>query len=264
MTDAEPLAPIGIIGGSGLYSLLGEATTETVDTPYGAPSSRLTRGRIGGRPVVFLTRHGEHHEIAPHAINYRANLWALKSSGCDAVITSSAVGSLRPGYAPGDFVLTDQFIDRTTRRIGTFFDGPRVVHVSVADPYCPALRTGAEHALHGLGERFHATGCAIVFEGPRFSTRAESAWYRQMGGDVLSMTQHPETTLARELEMCCVNLSFVSDADDGGEHGEPVTAGQVWRRLADNQDRIRRALAALVASVDPQRACSCRSALADT
>lgn len=145
---------VGIIGGSGLYSLLEDATDEYVDTPYGKPSSPLSQGRIGGRPVAFLTRHGQHHEIAPHAINNRANLWALKQLGCDVVITSSAVGSLRPDYVPGDFVLTDQFIDRTTGRVDTFFDGPRVVHVSVADPYCPALRAAAVATLQRSGNVF--------------------------------------------------------------------------------------------------------------
>lgn len=256
---------IGIIGGSGLYELI-EGTEELVpETPFGAPSSPVTLGDLEGRPVAFLTRHGRGHTVPPHLINHRANVLALKEVGCDAVITSSAVGSLQPAYAPGDFALPDQFVDRTLGPPVTLYEGPRVVHVSVVDPYCPVLREAAAAALAGLGERFHASATTVVFSGPRFSTRAESEWYRSMGWHLLSMTQHPETTLVREAEMCCVNLSFVSDADAGTPDGSepPVTAGLVWRRLAENQPRIRRAVAALVAAVPYQRHCRCRQALAD-
>lgn len=257
---------IGIIGGSGLYELLDDARDEIADTPYGAPSSVVSLGRLAGRDVAFITRHGRGHDIAPHAINYRANVWALKQLGCDAVVTSSAVGSLRAEYAPGEFVLCDQFVDRTRGRIDTFFDGPRVVHVSLADPYCPALRAAARDVLTESGETFHPTGTAVVIQGPRFSTRAESAWFRQMGADVLSMTQHPETALVRESEMCCVNLSFVTDYDAGmeGVADEVVTGGAVWRLLADNSARIRTAIAGLVAALPDQRSCACRTALSDT
>ncbi len=256
---------IGIIGGSGLYDLIDGAETTTVTTPYGEPSSPISTGTIARRPVAFLTRHGTNHTIPPHRINHRANISALKEMGCDAVITSSAVGSLRDDYRTGDFVLCDQFVDRTTTPPVTFFDGPEVVHISVVEPYCPSLRQGAAVALAGIGERFHPIGTAVVFSGPRFSTRAESAWFRAMGWDVLSMTQHPEATLAREAEMCCGNLSFVSDADAGTADGRepPVTAGMVWRRLADNQPRIRRALEAIVEATDGNRPCTCRNSLAD-
>jgi 5'-methylthioadenosine phosphorylase len=259
-------ARIGIIGGSGLYELLDTPDTRDVETPWGPPSSPVSVGAIAGRPVAFLTRHGIGHTIPPHRIDHRANVAALKEAGCDAVITSSAVGSLRDDYRTGDLVLCDQFIDRTTTPPVTFFDGPEVVHISVVDPYCPALRTEATGALEALGERFHPTGTAVVFSGPRFSTRAESQWFQAMGWDVLSMTQHPEATLIREAEMCCVNLSFVSDADAGSADGSepPVTAGMVWRRLAENQSRIRAALAAIVAAIPVDRDCTCRSARADT
>lgn len=197
-------------------------------------------------------------------INYRANLWALHEVGARTVITSSAVGSLKPEIEPGQFVLCDQFVDRTTGRIDTFYPGPNVVHVSVADPYCPDLRDRAAHVLTGLGETFHPTGTAVVIQGPRFSTRAESRWFQAMGWDVLSMTQHPETALARELAMCCVNLSFVSDHDAGVAAGDaPVTAGDVWRRMTAAQPRIKNALAALVATAPETPSCTCRDALAD-
>lgn len=256
----------GIIGGSGLYDLLDDPDTTEVSTPYGEPSSPVTVGVIAGRQVAFLTRHGRGHVIPPHLINHRANVAALKQLGCDEVITSSAVGSLRDDYRTGDFVLCDQFIDRTTQPPVTFFEGPRVVHVSMADPYCFDLRAAAATALEGTGERLHRTGTAVVFSGPRFSTKAESDWFQRMGWDVLSMTQHPEATLIREAEMCCVNLSFVSDADAGTSDGTepPVTASMVWQRLAENQPRIRSALATIVAAVPEDRSCTCRTALLET
>lgn len=256
---------IGIIGGSGLYELLDDAVEETVSTPYGHPSGTLSLGSIGGKDVAFLTRHGRGHSVPPHLINYRANLAALNQMGADVVITSSVVGSLRADIPPGTFVATDQFVDRTWGRADTFFEGPKVVHVSAADPYCPVLRHTLIDTLTDLNEDFRPRGTAVVIQGPRFSTRAESQWYQQMGWDVLSMTQHPETVLARELATCCVNLSFVSDLDAGveGIQDEPVTAGMVWRRVSEGQPRIRQALYELVARVPEVRACGCKNALGD-
>lgn len=255
-------APIGIIGGSGLYELLEDPETKDIRTSFGEPSSPVTLGEIGGRRVAFLTRHGKGHSVPPHRIDHRANVAALKDVGCDTVITSSAVGSLRDDYRTGDFVLCDQFVDRTTTPPVTFFDGPRVVHVSMVEPYCSDLRRAAGVALKGIDERFHSAGTAVVFSGPRFSTRAESEWFQRMGWHVLSMTQHPETTLIREAEMCCVNLSFVSDADAGTADGTepPVTASMVFQRLAENQPRIRAALEAIVANLPEERSCACRTA----
>ncbi|MGV8885619.1 MAG: S-methyl-5'-thioadenosine phosphorylase [Microbacteriaceae bacterium] len=262
---SAPSGLIGVIGGSGLYELLEDAREETVTTPYGDPSSTVSLGQIAGRDVAFLTRHGRNHEFAPHTINYRANLWALHSLGARTVVTSSAVGSLKPELQPGQFVLCDQFVDRTSARIDTFYAGPSVVHISVADPYCPDLRARAVGVLEDLDESFHPTGTAVVIQGPRFSTRAESQWFQKMGWDVLSMTQHPETALARELAMCCVNLSFISDHDAGvGEGDAPVTGGDVWRRMADAQPRIKSALAGIIASIPENPSCTCRDALADT
>lgn len=256
--------PIGVIGGSGLYELLDDAREESVTTPYGDPSSTVSIGQISGREVAFLARHGRDHEFAPHTINYRANLWALHALGARTVITSSAVGSLKPELEPGHFVLCDQFVDRTSGRIDTFHAGPEVVHISVADPYCPDLRSRAAGVLEGLGETFHPTGTAVVIQGPRFSTRAESQWFQAMGWDVLSMTQHPETVLARELAMCCVNLSFVSDHDAGVVEGDsPVTGGDVWRLMSQAQPRIRAALSGMIAAIPNNPSCSCRDALSD-
>src|SRR5699024_10984188 len=195
-------AVIGVIGGSGLYELLEDTRHEFVETIYGTPSSPVSLGQIGGRDVAFLTRHGTEHAVPPHLINYRANLAALDRLGVRTLITSSAVGSLRSDYRPGDFVLTDQFVDRTTGRVDTFVTGPQVSHTSLSEPYCPHMRHVAQQVLDYQGEQFHPTGTAVVIQGPRFSTRAESQWYQAMGWDVLSMTQHPETALARELGMC--------------------------------------------------------------
>jgi len=259
------MAPIGIIGGSGLYELLDDPQRETVETPYGTPSAPVSLGTIDGVEVAFITRHGTDHAVPPHLINYRANLKALAQLGVQTLITSSVVGSLRADYAPGHFVLTDQYVDRTWGRADTFFTGPQVVHVSLAEPYCPRLRDVARAALTRLEETFHPTGTSVVIQGPRFSTRAESQWFQKMGWDVLSMTQHPETALARELEMCVANVSFVSDLDAGvpGVQDEPVTAGLVWRTVAEAQPRIKAALAETVANVPDLSDCACRRALAD-
>lgn len=260
-------APIGIIGGSGLYELLEDAEQRTVTTEWGTASSPVTLGTMAGREVAFLTRHGSGHAVPPHLINYRANLAALHELGCRTVITSSTVGSLRADYAPGDFVLTDQFVDRTWGRPDTFFEGPKVAHVSLADPYCPHLRRLAIEVMDDLGETYHPTGTSVVIQGPRFSTRAESAWFRTMGWDVLSMTQHPETALARERAMCVLNVSFVSDLDAGveGIQDDPVTGGMVWRRVAEAQPRVKAVLAAVLAKVpaDEDLECTCRQALSD-
>lgn len=259
--------PIGIIGGSGLYELFEDGEGEFIETPYGTPSSPVTKGTIAGKEVYFLTRHGTGHSVPPHLVNYRANVAALAQLGVKTLITSSVVGSLRADYAPGDFVLTDQFVDRTRGRVDTFFEGPEVVHLSLADPYCPEMRTTAIAAMESLGEKFHPTGTSVVIQGPRFSTRAESQWFQKMGWDVLSMTQHPETALAREKDMCVLNISFVSDLDAGveGIQDEPVTGGMVWRRVAEGQSRIKDALKTIVATLpdEADRGCKCREATAD-
>lgn len=255
---------IGIIGGSGLYSLFEEAEQQQVDTPYGPPSSPVTIGTLGGKQVAFLTRHGLEHAVPPHLVNYRANIAALAELGVTHLITSSVVGSLRADFAPGHFVLTDQFVDRTRGRVDTFYEGPQVAHVSLADPYCPRLRGYAVSALDTLEETYHPSGTSVVIQGPRFSTRAESQWFQRMGWDVLSMTQHPETTLAREKAMCVVNISFVSDLDAGveGMQDEPVTAGLVWRTVAEAQPRIRAVLERTVENLDVAD-CACQRALDD-
>jgi 5'-methylthioadenosine phosphorylase len=207
---------IGVIGGSGLYELFEAGTAEEVevDTPFGATSSPISVGTMAGRRVAFLTRHGREHSVAPHRINHRANLWALRSLGVRAIVSSSAVGGLHPDYAPGTFVVTDQLIDRTWGRADTYFEDS-VQHLSFADPFDPVLRRVAVTALGQLDVPLRPTGTCVVIQGPRFSTRAESVWMREAGGHTINMTMTPEVPLAAELGIGTVNLSFVTDADAG-------------------------------------------------
>jgi len=257
---------IGVIGGSGLYELFepGTADEVDVDTPFGATSSPISIGTMAGKRVAFLTRHGRAHSVAPHRINHRANLWALRSLGVRAVVSSSAVGGLHPDYAPGTFVVTDQLIDRTWGRADTFFEDD-VQHLSFADPFDPVLRRVAVAAIEQLDVPFRPTGTCVVIQGPRFSTRAESVWMREAGGHTINMTMTPEVPLAAELGIGTVNLSFVTDADaglaptedeaaaaaaDAGAAGEtPVTHALVMERLARANEVIVRAIGSIVAAI---------------
>ena len=265
--STETSASIGVIGGSGLYSLFSDAQQLNIPTPFGPTSSPVTVGLLGGRRVAFLTRHGADHSVAPHLINYRANIWALASLGVKAIISSAAVGGVSPDYPPGTLVLTDQFIDRTWGRFDTYFDRSSVQHLAAADPFCPELRGIAAEALRQTGETFADSGTVVVIQGPRFSTRAESQWYRAGGAHTVNMTLVPEVTLAAELNVGTVNLSFVTDSDaglseapsatgavaDGAAAGsaadEAVSAELVFRRLADAQPRIVAAIEAIVAAI---------------
>lgn len=248
MTDAT----IGVIGGSGLYSLLENAVDRDVATPYGRPSGPLAFGELAGRRVAFLPRHGRRHEYPPHRIPYRANLWALREAGVRWILAPSASGSLRASIRPGDMVVCDQVIDRTTGRVQTFYDGPDTRHVGFADPYDPVLRELFVAAAGSHGARVHGTGTMVVVEGPRFSTRAESVWYGSMGAAVVNMTGLPEAVLARELEMAYANLSVVTDWDAGVE-GDPaagaVTQIEVARVFAHSIATLREILASVVAGI---------------
>lgn len=260
---AAPTAEIGVFGGSGLYQLLDDVEKRTVNTPYGAPSDQVAIGEIGGRRVAFLPRHGSSHQYPPHAINYRANLWAMKELGVKRILAPSAVGSLQPNVKPGDFVINDQFVDRTSGRKDTFYDGPSVVHISTADPYCPELRETALKGAQDLGITVHPRGTVVVIQGPRFSTRSESKWFGSMGWEIISMTQYPEVALARELEICYVNISLVTDYDVGLEGGEiePVTAEEVTKVFADNNRRVRDLIFKMIPEIPADRACTCGEAL---
>ncbi|HEX3606152.1 MAG TPA: S-methyl-5'-thioadenosine phosphorylase [Candidatus Dormibacteraeota bacterium] len=254
------IASIGVIGGSGLYHFLEGAEPFEVDTPYGPPSDRLAVAEVEGRPVAFLARHGSRHTLPPHRINYRANLWALHHLGVERVLAPCAVGSLRAAHAPGEVVVCDQLVDRTSGRADTYFDGPEVAHLSAADPYCEELRPLAAAAARAAGLRVHEGGTVVVINGPRFSTRAESSHYAAAGWNVINMTQYPEVMLARELGMCYVNLSLVTDYDcglEGAPEVRPVTQAEVFAVFSQNTERLRTALRGLVSSLPAERGCGC-------
>ena len=255
-------ARIGIFGGSGFYSFLDDVHEITVDTPYGPPSAPLSVGTVEGVPVAFLPRHGLAHHLPPHMINYRANVWALKEQGVERIIGPCAAGSLKPEVKPGEFVVCDQLVDRTNARKDTFYDGAITTHVSFADPYCPELRPLAIDAGKDLDITIHERGTVVTVQGPRFSTRAESRWYQSAGWEVINMTQYPESYLARELEMCYVNISLITDYDVGLEgNTEAVSHADVLEVFEANNDRLRKLLFSLVPRIPERRDCPCGSAL---
>ncbi|MEU6740523.1 S-methyl-5'-thioadenosine phosphorylase [Streptosporangium sandarakinum] len=254
-------AEIGVIGGSGFYSLLDDATEVEVSTPYGPPSDVITVGRIGSRTVAFLPRHGRDHRFAPHLIPYRANLWALRSLGVRQVLAPSAVGSLRPEVGPGALVVPDQLVDRTSGRVQTYYDADGVVHVAFADPYCPAGRAAAVSTARSAQWDLVDGGTLVVIEGPRFSTRAESRWFSSNGWTIVGMTGFPESILARELAMCYTSLSLVTDHDAGVEAGEGVTHEEVLAFFAANVERMRSLVTEVVTALPEERTCPCSSAL---
>lgn len=263
MQETE-FAEIGIFGGSGFYEFIEGVREIEVETPYGKPSAKVALAEISGRKVAFLPRHGKKHEYPPHKINYRANLWAFKSLGVRRVISPCAAGSLQPGVKPGDFVICDQLVDRTSGRISTFYDGPQTTHISFADPYCPELREVATKKAQELGIQVHKRGTVVVIEGPRFSTRAESKWFSSMGWEVINMTQFPEAVLARELEMCFVNISLITDYDVGLEgHPDikPVTHEEVIRVFNENNDKLKKLLFEMVPAIPAEAKCACQKAL---
>ena len=254
-------ARIGVFGGSGFYSWLDDVEVVTVETPYGAPSAPVSIGSVDGREVAFLPRHGEGHQLPPHRINYRANLWALKDVGVERIIGPCAAGSLKTEVKPGDFVVCDQLVDRTNGRTDTFYDGPITTHVSFADPYCPELRQLAIEAGKTAGAEVHERGTVVTVQGPRFSTRAESKWYQSAGWEVINMTQYPEAYLARELEICYVNISLITDYDVGIAGGEAVSHEEVLRVFSANNERLRTLLFAIVPKIPETRTCPCSTAL---
>lgn len=241
-------AEIGIFGGSGFYSLLENVREIKVDTPYGPPSDSLMLAQVGGRNVAFLPRHGRNHTIPPHKINYRANVWAMRSIGVEAVISPCAAGSLQVHVKPGDFVVCDQFVDRTNGRIDTFYDGPIVTHVSPADTYDKTLRKIAVETIRAHGIECHDGGTVVVIQGPRFSSKSESKWFHDAGWEVINMTQYPEAYLCRELGMSVVNISLITDYDSGVHAGaEAVTAHDVLEVFARNAERIKGVVLDMVA-----------------
>lgn len=235
------LAEIGIFGGSGFYSLLEDVREAKIDTPYGAPSDSVFLATVAGRKVAFMPRHGRRHTIPPHKVNYRANVWAMRSLGVKAIISPCAAGSLQLHVEPGHFVVSDQFVDRTNGRADTFFDGPIVSHVSSAEIYDPELRRIALEVIREHGITVHDGGTVVVIQGPRFSTKAESKWFTDAGWEVINMTQYPEAYLCRELGMAVVNIALITDYDAGVLEGtEAVTAHDVLAVFEQNAERIRK------------------------
>ena len=248
MTD-KPAADIGVFGGSGFYSLLENVQEILVETPYGPPSDTLFLAEYAGRRVAFLPRHGRRHQIPPHAINYRANVWAMKSLGVRYLISPCAAGSLQTHVRPEHFVVCDQYVDRTHSRKDTFYDGPEVYHVSSADPFCPHLRRLAIDVIREQGITVHETGTLVVIQGPRFSTRAESRWFTSAGWEVIGMTAYPEAYLALEQEIAVVNIALITDYDSGiSAEGEiaPVTSAEVYSVFLKNAERVKKVVLELV------------------
>jgi 5'-methylthioadenosine phosphorylase len=257
-------AEIGIFGGSGFYEFAeGPVEEIKVETPYGPPSDKIALCTLDGRKIAFLPRHGKDHSIPPHKINYRANLWALKELGVTRIIAPNAVGSLHAQYKPGDFAINDQFVDRTSGRQDTFYEGPIVTHVSTAEPYCPELRRLAIDASRAQGVTIHETATCVIIQGPRFSTKAESRWFSSAGWEIINMTQYPEVALARELAMCYVNISLVTDYDAGLaiEGGGHVESDDVMAVLSLNTVNVKRVIRHMLAHFPKGRSCPCGDSL---
>ncbi|MGH8891403.1 MAG: S-methyl-5'-thioadenosine phosphorylase [Acidothermaceae bacterium] len=262
MIQGNAESPIGVIGGSGFYEFIDDATAVDVETPYGPPSERVLTGLVGGRRVAFMPRHGRDHRFAPHRVPYRANLWALRSVGVRQLLAPCAVGSLRPDLGPGALVIPDQVVDRTVSREATYYDavGP-VVHVSFGDPYCPVGRRAVVNAAGDQGWPAADGGTLVVIQGPRFSSRAESQHHAAAGWSIVGMTGQPEATLARELALCYTSIAVVTDLDAGVEAGEGVTHHEVLEVFAESIGRLRTLLAEVIVALPHERECACGHAL---
>ncbi len=256
-------ASIGIIGGSGLYSMPGfEAHEEArLPTPFGEPSDAYIVGRLEGQQVAFLARHGRGHRISPSELNFRANIFGMKMLGVERILSLSAVGSLKEDHLPLDFLIPDQFVDRTRGRASTFFGGGVVAHISFADPVCPQLAGIVHRSASEIGIRCKAGGTYLCMEGPAFSTRAESNLYRSWGMDVIGMTNLQEAKLAREAEICYVTIAMVTDYDCWHEEHDAVTVENIIENLTSNAENACKLVRHVVRTMPAQRTCRCGSAL---
>jgi 5'-methylthioadenosine phosphorylase len=255
---------IGIIGGSGLYDMaeLTDREEVTLTTPFGESSAPYVLGTLGGRRVAFLARHGAGHRLMPSELNFRANIFGMKMLGVGSILSASAVGSLREDVRPLHIVVPDQFFDRTTSRIGTFFGRGLVAHVAFAHPFCAGLSTIAADSAEHVGATVHRGGTYVCMEGPQFSTVAESNAYRQWGMDIIGMTNLQEAKLAREAEICYVTIALVTDYDCWHPDHDSVTVEMIIRNLTENAETARRLITDAVARVPAERTCPCASALA--
>jgi 5'-methylthioadenosine phosphorylase len=256
-------AEIGIIGGSGLYTMPGLSNPQSIEvsTPFGEPSDLFVTGQLEGRQVAFLARHGRGHRIQPADLNYRANIFAMKLLGVERIISISAVGSLKLEHKPTEFVVPDQFIDRTTQRRATFFGDGIVGHVSLADPVCATVAKAIQQGAESVGVVAKLGGVYLNMEGPQFSTRAESNLYRSWGADVIGMTNIQEAKLAREAEICYATMAMVTDYDCWHETHEAVTVDQVVAVLHQNSENAAKAVRAAIAAMPRERTCPCATAL---
>ncbi len=257
-------AQIGIFGGSGFYDLLDKAKEIEVETKYGKPSAKIRLGEIAGQKVAFLPRHGDKHTIAPHKINFKANIEVFKMLGIERIISPCAAGSLQPEVKPGDFVVLDQFVDRTWGRDDSFYHEEQVVHIGGADPYCSEMAPIAVKACQDLDIKVHGSGTVVVVNGPRFSTRAESRWYSAQGWQVINMTQYPEVILAREKEICFCGIALITDFDTGLEGMQdifPVTIDEVIKVFKDNNHKIKNVIFEIIKNLPEKRNCKCNEAL---
>ena len=257
-------AQIGIIGGSGLYSMPGfEAREEVnIDTPWGRPSDSYVVGELAGKSVAFLARHGRGHRISPSELNFGANIYGMKSVGVERILSLSAVGSLKEEHRPLDFVLPDQFFDRTRGRVSTFFGDGLVAHISFADPICPQLSDVLHKSARTVGVNTKKGGTYLCMEGPAFSTKAESSVYRSWGMDVIGMTNLQEAKLAREAEICYVTVAMVTDYDCWHPAHDAVTVTDIIDNLNQNAENACKVVAAAVAAMPAERTCKCGSSLA--
>lgn len=251
---------IGIFGGSGFYDLLENAEEKMIDTPFGKPSDAVMLGEYKGKKLAFMPRHGKNHDLPPHLIPYKANLWAMKEAGAMQIIAPSACGSLQPEIKPGDFVIVDSFVDRTKKRDETFFEGPDVAHMHCGEIYCPELRELAVAGCKELGFPYHDRGTVVVIEGPRFSTRAESKFYTAQGWEVINMTQYPECILAAELGMCYVSVSMITDYDVGLEENANIKSSgidEIMATFVENNEKVKKLIFTMVKKMDGAPNCSC-------
>jgi len=257
-------ADIGVIGGSGFYELLKKPELVRVETPFGPPSSQIALGKVSGKNVAFLPRHGVEHELPPSNVPYKANIWALKAVGVERIIAVTACGSLQKNIKRGDFVVLSQFIDRTRHRDDTYFIGPVTTHVSSAEPYCLELSEIAYRTGKNLKIKIHKEGTVVVIEGPRFSTLAESSWFTKMGWDVVNMTGYPEVILARELELCYASIALVTDYDAGiasSEKIKPVTTDEILKNLNQATQKAKRLVLKMIERIPERAGCKCFSSL---
>jgi len=255
MVDAK----IGIFGGSGFYTMFEKKVDKEVNTDYIKPSAPVSIGDIETKKVAFMPRHGAKHTLPPHKIPYKSNISAFKEVGVERIIGPCAAGSLKASIKPGDFVICDQMVDLTHGRDDTFYHGPEVAHISFAEPYCPEMRKIAAEACESQGITYHNKGTIVVVNGPRFSTVAESRWYTSNKWEVINMTQYPECVLAREMDMCYVNISLITDYDVGLHDPKlkPVTTEDVVRIFKENNENVKQVIAQIVKNTPEERGCSC-------